>query len=166
MVEVIIDTNADIDVLLRELQRLSKSLKSSSSSSGRCVLTWGYVCADTTLQELFQERLSSVMGAAKSQRTVHFPRERLILGSHAETEIELLAPHLRILPESAIQSRSRQEERKAAFKEAKTKALEEHREKMLRLVMQGIEMPRAAAPSAVAADVKSSGDESGSEDGD
>ncbi|ORC89465.1 uncharacterized protein TM35_000122400 [Trypanosoma theileri] len=162
MVEVIIDTNADVDVLLRELQRVSQSLHKSTTTTtaaGPRILTWGDVYVDETLRDLFQERLSSVMSAAKSQRAIHFPRERLIMGSHDEVEIDLLAPHLRILPESAIHSKNKQEERKAAFKEAKVKALEEHREKMLRLAMQGIELPRGVSSTNAKSEEKENVDE-------
>ncbi|EKF38114.1 hypothetical protein MOQ_001682 [Trypanosoma cruzi marinkellei] len=140
MVELIIDTNADIDLLLRELQRLNESLKKINAGRG-AVLLWGEIYSDSTLQDLFQERLASVMSAAKKQRAIHFPRERLLIGKYEEVEVELLAPHLRILPESAIRSKSKQEERTAAFKEAKLRALEAHKEKMLGLAMQGMELP-------------------------
>ncbi|KAH9597736.1 hypothetical protein LSM04_009199 [Trypanosoma melophagium] len=148
MVEVIIDTNADIDVLLRDSQRISQPLRTqtTTTAAGPRLLLWSDVYTDETLRDLFQERLSSVMSAAKSQRAIHFPRERLIMGSHEEVEIDILAPHLRILPAEAIRSKNKQEGRKAAFKGVKVKALEEHREKMLRLAMRGIELPRGGAP--------------------
>ncbi|RNF24483.1 uncharacterized protein Tco025E_02453 [Trypanosoma conorhini] len=155
MLECIIDTNADIDVLLRELRRLKEAPRATAAAPA-AVLSWADICADPALEELFQERLSSVMSAAKKQRTIYFPRERLLIGSNGEVEVELLAPHLRLLPESTMHSKSRQEERRAAFKEARLRALEAHKEKMMQLVMQRIELPGRAgggsrAPTAAAA---------------
>ncbi|KAF8304629.1 hypothetical protein TcBrA4_0046450 [Trypanosoma cruzi] len=162
MVELIIDTNADIDLLLRELQRLNGSLKKIDAGRG-AVLLWGEIYSDSTLQDLFQERLASVMSAAKKQRAIHFPRERLLIGNYEEVEVELLAPHLRILPESAIRSKSKQEERRAAFKEAKLRALEAHKEKMLRLAMQGIDLPsgKGGSPQTTAGGAAERGEENG-----
>ncbi|RNF09802.1 hypothetical protein TraAM80_01936 [Trypanosoma rangeli] len=149
MVELIIDTNADIDVLLRELQRLKRT-QTTAAVRPAAALSWADIYADPTLVELFQERLSSVMSAAKNQRVIHFPRERLLIDNNGDAEVELLAPHLRILPESAIHSRSKQEERRADFKEAKLKALKAHKEKMLQLALQRIELLGSAGGSSCA----------------
>lgn len=138
MTEVIIDTSAEIDTLLRELHRLKETPK--AAKLGQVILTWGDICADSTLQLLFKERLSSVMDAAKNQGNIHFPSECLLIGAHEEEEVDILAPPLRRLPTSASFSRSRRKERNAAFREAKIQLLEAHRMRMLQLVMQNVEL--------------------------
>jgi hypothetical protein len=87
-----VTSESDFKVLIRELKRLVGAGADDESAAPQPALSakWDAVANDGYLAAYFQERLSSVLSAARKQKIVLFAPERLVKGVKKEADVTLL----------------------------------------------------------------------------